>query len=89
MYTGIYYGVMYVNHIYKPTEDITKLLLRDFKHKWNIGQSVKFRKPHRRTDINIIKNIGYSTERFGGGTIKVYSLGNEWLEESLIKSIVT
>lgn len=88
MYTGTYFGVKFVNHVYEPTETATAHLLAEFKHKWSVGQYVRFRERHKRTDADIIKGIAYSTERCGGGTIKVYKLKNKWIEESCIKALM-
>ena len=88
MYTGTYFGAKFVNHIYEPTQTATALLLTEFKHKWSVGQYVRFRKRHKRTDADTIKEIAYSSERGGGGTIKVYKLRNKWIGESCIKALM-
>lgn len=87
MYTGKYLGVKFVNHAYDPTESTVIHLLQNFKHKWMIGDYVKFREKHKRTDADTIKEIAYSTERHGGGTIKVYKLRGKWIGESCIKGL--
>lgn len=88
MYTGIYFGVNYVNHIYEPTETITAHLLANFNHIWGIGKFVRFREKHKRTDVDTIKEIAYSSEKCGGGTIKVYKLRNKWIGESRIMALM-
>ena len=88
MYTGIYFGAKFVNHVYEPTESTTAHLLDKFIHKWSVGQYVRFREPHKRTDADTIKEIAYSSEKGGGGTIKVYKLRNKWIGESCIKALM-
>lgn len=88
MYTETYFGAKFVNHVYEPTETATAHLLAEFKHKWSVGQYVIFRERHKRTDAGTIKEIAYSSERNGGGTIKVYKLRNKWIEESCIKALM-
>jgi hypothetical protein len=88
MYTGTYFGAKFVNHVYEPTETATAHLLVEFKHKWSVGQYVRFRERHKRTDADTIKEIAYSTEKCGGGTIKVYKLRNKWVGESCIKALM-
>ena len=86
-YSGNYFGAEYFNHVYEPTEDCTKHLLSEFKHKWSLDDWVMFREKHKATEYGIISQIAYSTERNGGETVKVYKLKGRWIDESRIKKI--
>lgn len=87
-YTGYYCGVKFVNDVYEPTKDSVDHLLKHFKHKYGVGDYVRFREPHKRTDAGIIKDLAYSSEKNGGGTIKVYKINGKWIGEGCIKGIM-
>jgi hypothetical protein len=87
-YTGTYFGAEFINHVYPPTQKTTEHLLNNFKHKYSVGDWVRFREPHKRTDDGTIKEIAYSSEKNGGGTIKVYKLRDKWIYEGYIKGII-
>lgn len=90
MYTGTYFGVEFINHVYEPTEEGTTNLNDNFKFKWIVGNNVICRKSHRKSKGGIIDKRAYSSEGFcggqsGGGTVKVYLIGKIWYYESEIK----
>ena len=87
-YTGEFFGAKFVNHVYEPTESTTAHLLQNFKHKYSTGDYVRFRQPHKRTDADTVKECAYSTEKNGGGTIKVYKLRSKWISEGCIKDMM-
>lgn len=87
-YSGVYFGVNYFNHVYEPTFDVTKLLLIEFKHKYINGIGVSYREKHKKTKVGFIDIAAYSTEKNGGGTIKVYLINNRWIEENRIKAVL-
>lgn len=66
MYTGTYFEANFINHVYEPTEYSALHLLSEFKHKWNVGDCVHFRLKHRKTNIGVITECAYSSERYGG-----------------------
>ena len=88
MYTGIYFGAKFVNYVYEPTGPTTAHLFDNFRHKWSVGQYVRFRESHKRTDAGTIQEVAYSSEKNGGGTIKIYKLRKKWICESLIKALM-
>ena len=88
-YTGIYFGVKYFMHTYKPTEELTKHLITEFAHNFSVDDYVAYREPHKRTESGTINEVAYSTEKNGVGTIKVYKLNGEWISEGCIKRLVS
>lgn len=84
-YTGTYFGVNFYMHVFEPTKDAVDHLLHNFKHKYKVNDYVIFRIPHRKTEKGKITNIAYSTEKNGGGTIKVYKINNKLVCEDYIK----
>ena len=86
--TGNYYGVKFVNDVYEPTKDDVTYLLKNFKHKYCVGDYVLYRESHRKTNSGVIKDLAYSSEKNGGGTIKVYKLNGKWIGEGCIKGMM-
>ncbi len=86
-YTGFFFGVRFIDHLYEPEKKGTEALAKRFPFEYSVGDFVKFRKPHRKTMKGRIESFAYSTEKNGGATIKVYKIGNNWIDESYIKKI--
>lgn len=88
MYTGTYFGANYLAHHFEPTPFATNILLQSFAHKYKVGDYVQYRQPHRLTKQGKIEYVAYSSEKNRGGTIKVYRINNQLVEESRIKKII-
>ncbi len=94
-YSGIYFGVKFIQHIYDPSklEEWVKTLPEFFGNKYNIGDKVRYRSPHRKSKCGVITDIAYTTYgsyggRCDGGTVKVYNINNSWQYQGRIKEII-
>lgn len=87
-YSGVYFGANYFNHVYEPTEETTRHLTCNFKHMFLPNNNVLYRLPHKITQSGKIDFVAYSTEKNGGGTIKVYKINNRWIGENAIKCVI-
>ena len=80
--------VEYVGYIYEITEEMTAYYLGNFAHKWSVGENVTYRQLHKKTTSGVITRRAYSTEKHGGGTIKIYMINGIWIGERRIKGMI-